>query len=292
MEQKTIKIDFPITEQRQVISAGASAIDSKQKIKSCFMGGVFVLAFCHTVPALSESKAKKIHFDIPSKNLASALLAYSETTDVQLSYPQALVKDVKSERLSGEYTPEQALQKLLANSHIAYKFVGNDAITLAEAPKEITTNTLAEVPKENKSSIPGETTLKPMTVVGTVENDPVESDPDDPYNSSYNRTKASTATKTDTPIMETPFSVKVISKQIMQDQQSVRMDQALENISGVQPSRSAAGLGGSQSSTFIRGFQSYNFYRDGGYIPNGWLTNGPREMANRLVAMYCQPLTY
>ncbi|MDT4331758.1 hypothetical protein ACQE3E_12525 [Methylomonas sp. MED-D] len=35
---------------------------------------------------------------------------------------------------------------------------------------------------------------------------------------------SSTATKTDTPVMETPFSIQVVPKQVLEDRQSVRLD--------------------------------------------------------------------
>ena len=67
-----------------------------------------------------------------------------------------------------------------------------------------------------------------MTVFGKAENDDT-----DPYNSDYVQPDATTGTKTDTPIMETPLNVQVITKQVLKDQQVIRLDQALSNISGV-----------------------------------------------------------
>ena len=39
--------------------------------------------------------------------------------------------------------------------------------------------------------------------------------------------------ETDTPIMETPYSVQVIPQQLLRDQQAVRLETALQNVSGV-----------------------------------------------------------
>jgi len=46
-----------------------------------------------------------------------------------------------------------------------------------------------------------------------------------PDNKDYKITNAVTATKTDTPIMQTPMSVKVVSRQVMKDQQAITVDQ-------------------------------------------------------------------
>lgn len=43
----------------------------------------------------------------------------------------------------------------------------------------------------------------------------------------------STATRTDAPILDIPQSVQVIPRQILEDQQVIRLDQALRNVSGV-----------------------------------------------------------
>ncbi|TKB87393.1 MAG: hypothetical protein E8D43_10315, partial [Nitrospira sp.] len=74
---------------------------------------------------------------------------------------------------------------------------------------------------------------------------------------SYRVTNAVTATKTDTPIMDTPVSVKVVPQQVMRDQQVVRVDQALKNVSGV-----ISGAEGDMQFN-VRGFDQFNFYRDG-----------------------------
>ena len=74
---------------------------------------------------------------------------------------------------------------------------------------------------------------------------------------SYRVTNAVTATKTDTPIMDTPMSVKVVPQQVMRDQQVVRVDQALKNVSGV-----ISGAEGDMQFN-VRGFDQFNFYRDG-----------------------------
>ena len=67
-----------------------------------------------------------------------------------------------------------------------------------------------------------------MTVVGERGYDDT-----DPYNPDYVQPDATTGTKTDTPIMETPLNVQVITKQVLKDQQVIRLDQALKNVSGV-----------------------------------------------------------
>ncbi|MBL1174803.1 TonB-dependent siderophore receptor [Pantanalinema sp. GBBB05] len=69
--------------------------------------------------------------------------------------------------------------------------------------------------------------------------------------SQYRVPNASTATGTDTPILETPFSVQVVPQEVLRDQQAIRLEDALTNISGV----SSTGTNGGREAAFsIRGF--------------------------------------
>ncbi|NOT11196.1 MAG: TonB-dependent siderophore receptor [Methylococcaceae bacterium] len=113
----------------------------------------------------------------------------------------------------------------------------------------------------------------------TVEAD-AEYDPEyytDPYNKDYVLPNATAGTKTDTPIMETPLNVQVISKQVLKERQAFTLTDALRNVSGV---RTGLGPGGSDVTTpsiFLRGFDSTTFFRDGFRLTQGAAS---REFAN------------
>ncbi|WP_426993692.1 TonB-dependent siderophore receptor [Methylomonas sp. CM2] len=91
---------------------------------------------------------------------------------------------------------------------------------------------------------------------------------------------SSTATKTDTPVMETPFSIQVVPKQVLEDRQSVRLDKALENVSGVIPAGGVGAAYGQQNGWVIRGFVPQDYYRDGMRVPSIRIADGFRELAN------------
>jgi len=79
--------------------------------------------------------------------------------------------------------------------------------------------------------------------------------------SSYTVTGATTATKLDTPLRDIPQAVNVIPRQILEDRGVTRVQEAADNVPGVQY---ASGYGGlSSGSFFIRGFNSGGTYRDG-----------------------------
>ncbi|MHC5732267.1 MAG: TonB-dependent receptor plug domain-containing protein, partial [Nostoc sp.] len=49
----------------------------------------------------------------------------------------------------------------------------------------------------------------------------------------YRVPNATTATRTDTPILDIPQSIQVVPQQVIKDQQVTRLKEALSNISGV-----------------------------------------------------------
>jgi iron complex outermembrane receptor protein len=64
---------------------------------------------------------------------------------------------------------------------------------------------------------------------------------------------ATSATKLETPILQTPVSIQVVPRAVMEDQQVIELKEALKNVSGVQP---AFGFGSLFTGFTIRGFTS------------------------------------
>jgi iron complex outermembrane recepter protein len=77
---------------------------------------------------------------------------------------------------------------------------------------------------------------------------------------SYRVPTASTGTRTDTPLRDTPQSIQVVPQQVWQDQKSDRISDILRNVSGVAADDSFAG---SIDRVNIRGFSTDVFLRDG-----------------------------
>lgn len=73
--------------------------------------------------------------------------------------------------------------------------------------------------------------------------------------------RASTATRTDTPIIDTPFSIQVISQEVMKDQGAYRLEDIVQNVSAVQ----ALSANRSYETLISRGFKAEPF-RDGSKV--------------------------
>lgn len=87
----------------------------------------------------------------------------------------------------------------------------------------------------------------------------------------YLTPNTATATGTETPILETPFSVQAISQDVLRDRQVTRIEDAVTNVSGVV---SLGDVGGRGSAFNIRGFGTINnpvpLMRDGYRIYNNF----------------------
>ena len=85
------------------------------------------------------------------------------------------------------------------------------------------------------------------------------------------------ATKTDTPIMQTPFSINLVPNQVIADQQGLRLSDVTKNVSGVQNNW---GYGQIYEGFAIRGFETNTTLRDG--LRAGGEANGRTsvDMAN------------
>ncbi|CAG0992300.1 Metal-pseudopaline receptor CntO [Myxococcaceae bacterium] len=210
------------------------------------------LAFC--VPTLSvgaESGAQAVQFDIPAQDLARALVAFTAQSHVQVLYEGDLAQGLRSAPLKGAYTPERALKALLAATPVQARFTGQRTVTLERKAPAAPSGGRTAVPAD-----PAAATLETVVVSAAVP----ASDPGNPRNRNYAATDATTATKTDMPIMDTPVSVLVVPRQVMQDQQAYRLQDAVKNVSGVQQRFSTGGV----DRFIVRGFDSGEVqYRNG-----------------------------
>lgn len=184
----------------------------------------------------------KHHFDIPAQNLTTALQALANQSGAAMLYAEQTTQGKRSPKLQGDYATQAAVDKLLAGTGLTYQVAENGTVLIRQPERQ------------------GDSTLPTVNVV-----DKPIYNATDPNNPDYNRTNASTATKTDTPILETPYSVRIIPQQVLKDQQVIRVEDAITNVAGVQSSFTN---GGDSDVFILRGFQNTNLYRDGFLLPS------------------------
>lgn len=212
------------------------------------------LAVAALVSAPAFADGSKHRFDIPAQDLAAALQQLSAQSGAAMLYTEQAAAGKSAPALHGEFTLEEAVRRLISGSGLIYTIDGSGTVTLRPGENRQETTTLGTVMVSAKAIY----------------------DTTDPYNTDYQVRHASTATKTDTPIMQTPMSVKVVPQSVLKDQQAITIEQALRNVSGV-----SSGLGGS-GTFFIRGFGSYLNYRDGYKSQGEWAHTEDLENVERV----------
>lgn len=76
----------------------------------------------------------------------------------------------------------------------------------------------------------------------------------------YRASRSATASRTDTPVRDTPQTVNIVPRDVLIDQQDIRLTDAVQNVSNVQP---AGTLQGRTETYNIRGFTTQTYAIDG-----------------------------
>ena len=185
-------------------------------------------------------------YQIPAQSLDNALFTFAAQAKIKIIFEADKVHNINNKSLNGTLTTQQVLDKLLQDSDYTYQFVDNHTVKLTKVLQS----------DDNKITLSTMTVLAKSTQTTT-----------DPYNPNYTISNSSTATKTDTPLMDTPLSIEVIPKAVMQDQQAIQLSDVTKNVSSVVKGVS---LGGFVEQFLIRGFNtSYTNYYDGYRFPQG-----------------------
>jgi len=194
-----------------------------------------------TAPALAQEQVE-MSFDIAPGPLDSALSQFAANAGITLSFDPAHARGLKSPGLRGRYPVDAGLRQLLAGSRLTALRQANGSYSLLPAAGE------------------GVMQLDATSITGAVAESawgPVDG---------YVASRSASATKTDTPILEIPQSINVVTAEQVQNQGARNLTQALRytpglNIGGFTDRNSIA------DEITSRGFAPTPLYFDGAYVP-------------------------
>ncbi|WP_238122000.1 MULTISPECIES: TonB-dependent siderophore receptor [unclassified Xanthobacter] len=180
------------------------------------------------VSAGAASNAR-LAFNIPAQDLNQAVLAFAQHAGVRVFYDTARLRGLRSGAVSGELTRGEALSRLLAGTGLAYRFTGASSVTIL-AP-DATASGSAE----------GAILLDTLQVEsdGTI---------------GFVATRTDVGTKTNTPLIETPQSVSVVTRDQVETQGAQNVVEALRYTPGV--IAEVRGSATRYDMPYIRGFGS------------------------------------
>lgn len=81
-------------------------------------------------PADDVQSRPAVRFDIPAGALDDVLAAFTRTTGLQVEIGTEAIGQIQSAGVSGVYTPEQALERLLAGTGVGFSFSGANTVTV------------------------------------------------------------------------------------------------------------------------------------------------------------------
>lgn len=156
---------------------------------------------------------------VPAGSLEAGILKLGQQADLRLLYPSALTSGKVTKGVNGTLATDAAVAALLEGTGLRHRFVGRGTVQIFDpADAMITTGAVVR---------DGTTQLDRIVATGdrTGAEGIVETD-------GYVAKSARTATKTDTPVMQTPQSMSVVSQKQLQDLKPQNLMEALNYTPG------------------------------------------------------------
>ena len=197
------------------------------------------------------------NFSIAPQPLAGAVAAFTRVTGLDVVGDGGIGRGIQSPGVSGNLTPQQALTRLLAGTGLSYRFTNASTVAIQRPNADGSVGTLPA------GAIP----LDTIDVQGETAWGPVDG---------YVASRSATGTKTDTPLIEVPQAISVITRDQIDTRKSNSINEALHYAPGL-----FAEAQGPQTDItfFMRGFQG-NRYSGSIYL------NGLRAIGIPIIETY------
>ena len=175
------------------------------------LGGNRDAAYADQPRQLAQA-AETRRFSVPAQPLAAALEQFAAQAGLSFAYKTGEISGLRSPGVSGEMSVAAALRQLLSGTGIAYQFTDSATVSLTR-------------PVAGTGQV---TTMDPIRVEDRAETafGPVEG---------YVATRSATGTKTDTPLIEVPQTISVVTRDQLDARDANKMNEALRYTPGVQP---------------------------------------------------------
>lgn len=194
--------------------------------------------------AQQQPAAQLISFNIPAQSLDTAINNFIRISGWDVGFTSNTVAGKRSSPVNGSMTPEQALRALLTGSGVGARISGPSTAALVAGSAA------------SGASADGSTVLDAIVIQGKTDRlGPV---------AGYIASNGDTGTKTNTPLIKTPQSVTVITREQAAAQGAQSLAQSLRYTAGV--SAEVRGSASRYDFPYIRGFGSpldSNQYLDG-----------------------------
>jgi len=203
--------------------------------------------------AAAQTAQSRIDVDIPAQDLNSALLLLTQRSGLQIAYEAEKVAGRSSSAVQGRFAPAEALSRMLVGTGLTFRFTGGNRVTLEPAPQAANGAIQlgpVRVEGESRGASTGAAYIAEETATSPVKG--------------FVARRSATATKTDTPLIETPQSVSIVTADQIAATGVQSLADALSYVPGVARWEATNTRG---DIVILRGFWAFkewgNFYRDG-----------------------------
>lgn len=188
-------------------------------------------------------------FDIAPQPLNDALTEFGRQSGLQVSIDAGAIRGIQSPGVSGRMAPAEALGRLLAGTGFTFSMAGR-IVTLERAPQAAAGSiALGPVRVEGNGAGRGRGQGSPST-------DPIATEGTRSYTSrQVAMMKGATSRK------DIPQSISVVTRQMMDDQNLVNLDDAMRTVTGI--TVEASSIGGNHGNFYSRGYAMDTIQVDG-----------------------------
>jgi iron complex outermembrane recepter protein len=207
--------------------------------------------------AIAESTDRPVRIDLPAGPLQEAVEQLAKLAQLQILYDPDLLRGQTTPGLHGMLTPASALAQLLAQSDITFEFTASDAVALRAKP--------------HANGLPSGNSPESVSGVHTVT---ITADRNQQL--SYDSAPNVSSVRIDEPSLVVPVASASLPQEFLRDQKVTRLEDIVEFVSGTE----TVPDGESSSGFEIRGFPTYQYYRDGVRVSPDLHHDGFRDFAD------------
>ena len=212
-----------------------------RSIRSLAKGAVLSLLLLGSHSSLGTAQdSRAVPLDLPAQPLGQSLVEVAEQTGITIIAEETLVAGKAAPPLSGTMAAEEAVRRLLAGSGLSLRIGTGGTVIVGRAEPEAGNGPLR---------------LEPITVDAVLGGTLTQS---------YAAPDSFSATRTNTPIIETPQSTQAITRQALEDAGTTEVADAYDYLAGIQRDNNIGGLIG-------------DAYLARGFVADDLLINGNRS---------------
>lgn len=220
--------------------------------------GSLWMSVCLAVPGNCVARAAqelppqgtRIDFAIPAQPLATALIAFGKQANVQVLTSGCTIARFRSQGATGNLSMESALAKLLEGTGLVYAFTDKGTVVVT-APEQRGKKGASPSPPQEVKEL---TAVEANALIGR--------------DVGFKASLTSVGSRNDADLIDVPQSVSVVTRELMDSQQALSVEDAVRNVAGVSYIDNSGGLPLFQ----IRGFYAGNGLIDG--MPNASAGSG------------------